>query len=249
MKVLITAGGTTEKIDAVRAITNTGTGRLGALIADAFAVSPVVDGIFYVCSGKAVRPQNGKTVVRIADDTHTLQETITDICGKNPIGAVIHSMAVSDYRTRSITTAAALATRLAATAPPDVETAATMIRNIPGIAPPGGKISSDVEDLVVILERTPKVIAQLRELAPEAIIVGFKLLTNADEAVLLDTAYALLRKNDCDYVLANDLSLIGDGSHIGHLMDREKKTITWQTKQDIAEGIAKTVLSHGVHRA
>ena len=34
MKILITAGGTTEKIDQVRAITNHSTGRLGQALAD-----------------------------------------------------------------------------------------------------------------------------------------------------------------------------------------------------------------------
>ena len=36
-KILVTAGGTTEPIDAVRSITNESSGRLGAKIADAFA--------------------------------------------------------------------------------------------------------------------------------------------------------------------------------------------------------------------
>lgn len=37
MRVLITAGGTSEKIDNVRSITNHSTGRLGCLIAEKFS--------------------------------------------------------------------------------------------------------------------------------------------------------------------------------------------------------------------
>ena len=40
MKILITAGGTTEKIDQVRAITNHSTGRLGQALADYLAANP-----------------------------------------------------------------------------------------------------------------------------------------------------------------------------------------------------------------
>ncbi|MBK8156162.1 MAG: hypothetical protein IPK55_09075 [Streptococcus sp.] len=36
MKILITSGGTTEKIDSVRGITNHATGTLGKYIAEAF---------------------------------------------------------------------------------------------------------------------------------------------------------------------------------------------------------------------
>ena len=47
MNILITAGGTTETIDGVRSITNTGTGRLGSLIADEFEKSPMINNIYY----------------------------------------------------------------------------------------------------------------------------------------------------------------------------------------------------------
>ena len=40
MKILITAGGTTGKIDQVRAITNHSTGRLGQALADYLAANP-----------------------------------------------------------------------------------------------------------------------------------------------------------------------------------------------------------------
>ena len=46
--VLVTAGGTSEPIDNIRSITNTGTGALGSLIADAFAKDPQVERIVYV---------------------------------------------------------------------------------------------------------------------------------------------------------------------------------------------------------
>ena len=43
MRILITAGGTSEKIDSVRAITNHSTGSLGKAIAEALVTRSILD--------------------------------------------------------------------------------------------------------------------------------------------------------------------------------------------------------------
>ena len=50
INVIVTAGGTSEPIDNVRRIANTGTGRLGSLIAEELAADAMVGHIFYVCA-------------------------------------------------------------------------------------------------------------------------------------------------------------------------------------------------------
>ncbi|NLX24567.1 MAG: phosphopantothenate--cysteine ligase, partial [Lentisphaerae bacterium] len=67
MNVLITAGGTAEKIDDVRKISNIATGRLGSLIADAFLKMEDVT-VTYVCSEEAYVPQNKGSEVRYIDN-------------------------------------------------------------------------------------------------------------------------------------------------------------------------------------
>jgi len=243
LNVLVTAGGTTEMIDGVRSITNTGTGRLGALTAEAFAASELVGRIFYVCSERAVRPAGEKITVIVADDTSALEKVIGRLCSSEPINAVIHSMAVSDYRTRTVTTSSELAKRLAKNALAEENELADIILNAPSLAG-GGKISSDFEDLIVVMEKTPKVISMFRGLLPKAILVGFKLLNGAAEDALIETARVLLVKNDCDYVLANDLELVREDSHLGHLIDRDGAKVTYYSKVQIADGIASAVLSH-----
>ncbi|MDR0851603.1 MAG: phosphopantothenate--cysteine ligase [Clostridiales Family XIII bacterium] len=259
MNILITAGGTTEKIDAVRSISNTGTGRLGALIAERLAASPDVERIFYVCNERPVKPDTSKAAVLRANDTQELEAAVSQVCKNNKIDAIVHSMAVSDYRTRTVTTSRLIGIRIAdrlvdgalgdlrtgdqKTAFDGIATvAADAVFNAPSIAA-GGKISSDKDDLVVVMEKTPKIIAQLRGFAPEAVIVGFKLLSGVSEDVLIDTAYALLQKNACDYVLANDMNTVGKSEgHTGYLIDREKRYTVCIGKANIAEKIAQTVL-------
>ena len=61
MRILITAGGTSEKIDEVRSITNHSTGKLGSLIAASFLKYDVT--IDYVTTAHALRPQSNDVTV------------------------------------------------------------------------------------------------------------------------------------------------------------------------------------------
>ncbi|MDR0357155.1 MAG: phosphopantothenate--cysteine ligase [Clostridiales Family XIII bacterium] len=257
MNILITAGGTTEKIDDVRGIANTGTGRLGALIAKRFADAREVERVFYVCSARAARPSDEKIEIIVADDTRSLERTIIDLCASRRVDAIIHSMAVSDYRVRTVSTSLEIGKSVAeklrendsARAQNDASDAASVpaliaraVTETPSIAS-GGKISSGLDDMVVVLERTPKIIALFRKLSPGAVLVGFKLLANASEETLMRAAYDLLKKNDCDCVLANDLRDIGEGKHIGRLIDAERTYTAHDGKEAIAEAIVRAVFA------
>ncbi len=97
MKVLITAGGTTEKIDQVRAITNHSTGRLGQALADHFAANPDTT-VDYVTTRQALKPERRSNItiytIESAQDLFLQLETLTK---KEHYDAIIHSMAVSDF--------------------------------------------------------------------------------------------------------------------------------------------------------
>ena len=94
INILITAGGTSEPIDNVRRIANTGTGRLGSLIADEFSANSSVDRIFYVCARDSVRPASEKVTCVEIQSVNDLEAAVTKIAGCCPIHAIIHSMAV-----------------------------------------------------------------------------------------------------------------------------------------------------------
>ncbi|MDR2487184.1 MAG: phosphopantothenate--cysteine ligase [Clostridiales Family XIII bacterium] len=260
MEILITAGGTTEDIDGVRSITNTGTGTLAARIAEAFAAHGGVDGIHYVCSMQAQRPElSGQDVgltVYPVRDVRSLEQTVRDICARQPIAAVIHSMAVSDYRVRAVTTAELVAAEAArglggdqaaqasagtAGSPSAAHIVQEAFARAPDVAE-DGKIASSHDNLVILMEKTPKVIALFRELLPEAVIVGFKLLADVPEETLIGTALQLLRKNRCDFVLANDARHLREGRHIGHLVRPDGCYGSFDGKESIARAIAGAVM-------
>jgi phosphopantothenate-cysteine ligase len=302
MNILITAGGNTEKIDEVRMIRNTGTGRLGALIAENLLASCADAHVFYLCDRHAVTPAapatsaapakpaapiapatavtpaapaSDRVTVVHAGNVTALEAAVRKVCAENHIDAVVHSMAVSDYRVKNVTTAmnaADAAEFIHRESSKDgydygrVDGAifhlwSFLKKHKPGKMPwitrqklaehianakdvrEGGKISSDLDDVLVVLERAPKIIALYRGLAPDAGIVGFKLLADVSEDELIGVGYNLLKKNDCDYVLANDTKYLSSGGHIGHLIARDGSYETYDGKTAIAGAIAAAVSS------
>jgi phosphopantothenate-cysteine ligase len=251
LNVLVTAGGTSEHIDEVRSITNTSTGRLGSLIAEAFDREGEVGGIWYVCGARAARPDAGKAVVRPVGSAADLAAAVADICSGGRIDVVVHSMAVSDYTVGAVTTAGAIADSVAAglagRAAEGAGPREAALAAVRGARPfgHGGKIPSDVEDLVIFMKRTPKIISMYRGLLPAATLVGFKLLDGAGLDALMAAAGQLLERNGCDFVLANDLREIGEGRHVGHLLRRGGGWETFTTKEEIAAGIVRAALGPG----
>ena len=248
LNVIVTAGGTSEPIDNVRRIANTGTGRLGSIIADAFAGEESVDKIFFVCARDSARPTSHR-VTRVEIGTVAdLQAAVTKLMSEQDIHVVVHSMAVSDYTVRSVSTAQALAEGLAglsgAPAAGDVE----RILDETDLRTEEGKLSSQMASPVLLLAKTPKIIPLFRQMAPGAVIVGFKLLSRVSVEELLDTARRLLHKNGCDFVLANDASEIRGDEHHAFLIDEEKTVCEMETKQEIAWAIKETALKEALKR-
>jgi phosphopantothenate-cysteine ligase len=255
MKILITGGGTSEKIDDVRTITNTGTGMLSSLIAEKLLESPSVEVLHYVCNQKAILPDlvahQNKLRITYADDTLSLETAIKEICGDGDIDAVIHCMAVSDYRVKTVSTAHYLAEKIGAqigqaqdhhnSEEQKIDILEELITSMPSIAG-GGKLSSKHDDLLVLMEKTPKIISQLRPLLPKALLIGFKLLSGSDEDKLIDTAYALLETNALDYVLGNDKSNTDYHTHKGYLIGKDKEYKVLSGKEEIAAAIAEIVV-------
>ena len=237
--ILITAGGTSEPIDSVRTITNTGTGTLGSMIADEFARYEEVGTIFYVHGHGAVLPKTPKAELLEIGSVEQLKICIETLLDREHIDVIIHSMAVSDYNVSSVLTAETLYECARKAASPEEMLEAMKAADI---RTGDKKLSSHMGTPVLLLGETPKVIHIFREKAPEAVIVGFKLLNNVSYEELIDVGYALLQKNDCDYVLANDYVTVAAGRHTGHLIDRQKQVGTYVGKDGIAAGIAHTLL-------
>lgn len=248
MKVLVTAGGTSEKIDQVRRITNMSTGQLGSLIADAFI--DIGADVTYVCGRSSARPRQTTATLHIIDTVGELLGTLRELLKSQRYDAVIHSMAVSDYTISGSSTAEALAEAVAkhllqgGAVPMEQSLLASTVREAvldSEAQPEEKKISSNLDNMLLYLKRTPKVIGIFKELQPGATLIGFKLLVSVDEDTLIQTGKGLLQKNKCDYVLANDLENIRGQEHKAVLIGADGSLRHMRTKEEIAQVIAGTV--------
>ena len=228
MKIILTAGGTSERIDDVRSITNTSTGRLGHAIGEQFlkACGEELETLYYLHGLRAV-PVEGPNVTPVPiEGVRDLEVELKRILTEEKIDAVVHAMAVSDYMVKEVTTL-------------------EKIKSGDSSRLEGNKISSSIEDLTIIMQRSPKVISGIKKWSPDTVLVGFKLLSHVPHEELIQVGQALLQKNDCTFVLANDLAEIGGGRHRGYLIHRDGSYDTMETNEEIAEKIVQRVCQEG----
>lgn len=255
-RVIITAGGTAEPIDGVRNITNMSTGRLGSEICTELInqKGEQIEKIYYICPFNAIQPSGAKNVEIVhITGTQSLKETVENIMGKEKIDYFIHSMAVSDYTTDYVSNASNLAEEIAqiVSGNKDLDKEAMqnliekVIRNHSKIIDRSTKISSSQDNLIIKLKQTPKIISMIKDLQPETVLVGFKLLNEVPEEELHQVAYKLLQKNKCDLVLANDLKKIREGTHTGFVIYPDNKKEVFYGKSEIAKNLVRIMWDIG----
>ncbi|MDR0883065.1 MAG: hypothetical protein LBN05_00405 [Oscillospiraceae bacterium] len=225
MKILITSGGTSEPIDAVRAITNSATGRLGACVADTFAALEAVDGVHYLCAHDAARPApSGKIHTHAFQTTADLEALLDQTLAEVRPDIIVHAAAVSDYCVAQVTDAHGC------------------------VLDRREKISSSEPELHVTLTPNPKLIGRIAAQMPEAILVGFKLLDGVTREALLAAGRGILESNGCAFVLANDKRDIVGDRHTAVLLGAGGEAHEYETKAQIAAGIAAHTIKEWRHR-
>jgi len=250
LNILVTSGGTTENIDTVRSISNMSSGKLGGIIAGKFADETDVEKIFYLCGKNSFIPQAEKLEIVCVDSVLSLENAVKEVIGKAGADIIIHSMAVSDYRVKSITSTANIVdlvfsnlNLLKGLGEQEAKTAlASLIGKSAPVVHGDGKISSNVDDMILFMERTPKIISLFQTLSPKSTLVGFKLLDNVPREILIDKGFQVLTQNKCGFVLANDLREIEGERHIGYLIDKDKNYTRYETKAEIADAIVSATM-------
>ena len=235
-KIVITSGGTSERIDNVRKITNSSSGKLGMTIANHLLEKEDVL-IYYVCSKKALKPSDDRVTIIEIDDTIELKNTVQKLLTDEHIDFFIHAMAVSDYMTDYVTTIDKIKKSINS-----YENIDEAFENIETLG--GSKISSYEDNLVIVLKPTPKIISIIKDLSPTTFLVGFKLLDGVSKNELISVAKQLRDKNNCDLVVANDLSSIRNGNHTGFIIDKEDTVEEAHGKDDIAKHLVKKMFKN-----
>ncbi|WP_117276254.1 phosphopantothenate--cysteine ligase [Streptococcus intermedius] len=218
MKLLITSGGTSEKIDQVRSITNHSTGKLGALIADSFLAQG--DQVTLITTQNAIKPAaHPNLTIQIIENVQELFEMMKPLVKTHDV--LIHSMAVSDY------------TPIYMTGFEQITTSQDLTEFL-NKTNKQSKISSKDNYQVLFLKQTPKIISQVKKWNPNIRLIGFKLLVDVSKEELLTVARASLTKNQAEIIVANDLSDISDNQHHAYLV-KINSVIKADTKEEIAQ--------------
>lgn len=234
-KFIITAGGTSERIDNVRKITNSSTGKLGLAIANEVLEMDADSEIYYICSKGSLRPNDSRVKVIEVDGTFDLKEKVECLLTNEKIDYFIHSMAVSDYTTDFVTTIDRIKKSVE-----KCENVDDIFNNVEVLS--GAKISSYEDNLVIVLKPTPKIISLIKSISPETYLVGFKLLDGVSKEELLNVAKNLRDKNSCDLVVANDLANIRKGNHQAFIIDSEDEIIEVNGKSEIANTLVRRMI-------
>lgn len=247
--IVITAGPTNERIDAVMKITNMSTGALGAVIADTFLEdkNDEIGTIFYISTKLSYKPRIASEKVKFVkvESTDDLICALQKIFSENKIDIIIHSAAVGDYAGKYVIRAEDLVDEIFEMIQNkkliSKESLLKVFENPRSVCNDETKISSYEPHLMTMMKLTPKVISRIKKMAPNVTLVGFKLLEGVSKEELYDVASRLREKNDADYIVANDLSKIGNGKHWAMILDKEGIVTECETKKEIAKSLAKLV--------
>ncbi|HNW34779.1 MAG TPA: phosphopantothenoylcysteine decarboxylase [Candidatus Ozemobacteraceae bacterium] len=237
-KIIVTAGGTREPLDRVRSITNSSTGRMGAALVDAFAERGF--DVLWIHGPGSERPR-AACVERPVDTVASVETALKAACADPSVVAVVHAMAVSDYRpVRPLTARDLLLYIAGAVDEADIE---RRLARLAEEAPPlPGKLPSD-KPWLPLLVPTIKLLDHLRSWAanPRLVLVSFKLTVGQTEARLLEIAQKQLNRTMSDLVVANDLEMFEGREHLAWLVDRNHAEGPVTGRANIADRVAARV--------
>ncbi|KXB03652.1 hypothetical protein AKJ45_00880 [candidate division MSBL1 archaeon SCGC-AAA261F19] len=166
-RVLVTAGPTIERIDALKILTNRSSGKMGVAVARAASLRGA-DVVLIYGPGTEPEPFGVKTI-RVETTLDMRNALVKEL--ENDYDLIVGTAAPQDLTVES---------------PPDKK-----LRH-----------SKPVD---LRLTPAPRVLDDVRELAPNAFLVGFKAECNVSNEELLDAAKSKIHDNQMDMVVANDV--------------------------------------------
>jgi len=180
MKCVVTAGPTYEPLDNVRRLTNFSTGRLGSELVNLLSARGH-EVTLLIGQQATYRGERKSHAVQTFTTTTDLRDRLR-VLGKHGMDAVFHAAAVSDF------TFGKVWLRSPEGALSEIES---------------GKISTRQGTLLAELMPTPKIISELREYFPKALLVGWKFEVDGDRSKVINLAHKQISECRTDACIAN----------------------------------------------
>ncbi|WP_169977407.1 phosphopantothenoylcysteine decarboxylase domain-containing protein [Tautonia rosea] len=207
--VVVTGGGTIAPIDDVRHIANASTGRFSAAITEAWLDRGAT--VWHLHAPMAELPiRRHLSAIDLARPVEELRHDLETLADRWQVQRDrLHLVPLSKG---TVAEYARTLEEVLRSKPVDVVMLAMAASDYEPIAA-SGKIGSEAEVLTIHCQRTQKVIQSVRDWAPQAFLVGFKLLSGSAESELIRAAEEAYRINRTDLTVANDLRLYRAGRH------------------------------------
>jgi phosphopantothenoylcysteine decarboxylase/phosphopantothenate--cysteine ligase len=168
-RVLVTAGGTVERIDPVRYITNDSSGKMGYAIAE--EARNMGASVTLVSGPVSLTAPEGIEIVPVLSAQEMFDAVISRF---DAADIIFKAAAVADYR--------------------------------PAVTA-NEKIKKKADNLTLELVKNPDILAYMGARKKNQFVVGFAAETNRMD----DNAMDKLKRKNCDFIVANDVSLAGAG--------------------------------------
>ncbi len=225
-KILITAGGTQEPIDAMRVITNLSTGSTGTQLAN--YLSNLGFDVTLLKAKNSYNTPSSSCTTKYFQTFKDLQTLLSTELQNNTFDVVIHAAAVSDFYVSEIET-------------PSISNNSKKL-----LIKEDSKIQSD-EGLIIKLKLNPKLISSLKSWSANKKIkvIGFKYTASKNYEEQKAAVMKLFTESKVDAVVHNDHSEIDrdSGKHSFTFFDQNIESATkCTTSSEIFQKIYETLL-------
>ena len=241
--ILITGGPTNEYIDEVMKITNMSTGSFSLALAKEFHKKGYDVTLILNRSVNTDKLSKDIDIISVETTDDMLYE-IEQAAKNNSYDVAIHAAAVGDYKADFSFLMEDLAEELFEdkdnfNSPQEIY---DILMDPKCKLDSSSKISSYQADLTVKLTLTPKIIGKLRQWMPNTLLLGCKLLENVPKDELYKVAQKLCKKNNMDFIMANDLADLRRGEKSRYLVTESGFTgITLDSASDVFELVEKNL--------
>lgn len=183
--ILVTSGGTQEAIDDVRSITNTSTGRTGAVIAERLVSFGF--NVIYLHGKNSILPEANCQLIEFSD-FKSIQQHLSNILVSKNISALVQAAAISDFSIEKVSVKHGSQT---------------------------SKISSDNDEMILHLKKNQKLLTQAREWSKnkKLHLIAFKMTAQANPEQIQQAVEKLQKSSQPELIIHNDLSQIKKDQH------------------------------------
>ncbi|HWE35971.1 MAG TPA: phosphopantothenoylcysteine decarboxylase [Isosphaeraceae bacterium] len=245
MNVVVTGGGTIAAIDDVRHIANVSTGRLSAAITEAALARGAT--VRHIHAPSALLPFVRHARFDLQAPDPAAEHDRLDRLRSRWL-AVRDRLALVPLLCGDVADYAATLEATLRDHPPDLVFLAMAVGDFEPVSRFPGKIETPSGSLTLSFRPTQKVIRKVRDWAPDAYLVGFKLLSGVPESTLIATALQACRANRADLTVANDLDSLRAGRHTIHLV-RPDHPVETCSGAEVAEWLVDRCFSWASERA